>query len=209
MAELEPMRDHWWWRPGWRVGRSFYTWHVTFADQITAAQLVTDYASVLDQLPQLDRVPLEWLHLTMQGIGFTDEVALADVDRIVDAARKHCAELEPFTVTIGPAHVDPESIQMPVRPVEPLAVVRDTIRAAIGEVWSIERVPEAAGGYRPHVSLGYSNSAAPAEPIVDTLVRHGERTAEVNVSAVSLIDLDRDRKAYEWIEVATVPLGRP
>jgi 2'-5' RNA ligase len=98
---------------------------------------------------------------------------------------------------------------MPVRPVEPLAAVRDTIRAAIGDVWSIERVPEAANGYRPHVSLGYSNSASPAEPIADALARHGERTAEVNVSAVSLIDLNRDRKAYEWIEIVKVPLGRP
>jgi hypothetical protein len=46
----------------------------------------------------------------MQGIGFTDEVERADVDRIVDAVHKHCAELAPFTVTIGPAHVDPETM---------------------------------------------------------------------------------------------------
>src|SRR4051794_39008380 len=103
MADLERMRDHWWWRPGWRVGRSFYTWHITFTDQPAAAQLVADYAPMLAQLPQLEPVPLEWLHLTMQGIGFTDEVDRADVDRIVDAAHKRCAELEPFAVTIGPA----------------------------------------------------------------------------------------------------------
>ncbi len=55
--------------------------------------------------------------------------------------------------------------------------------------------------------LSRGSSAAPAEPIADALARHGERTAEVNVSAVSLIDLNRDRKAYEWTEVVTVPLG--
>ncbi|MEV4362688.1 hypothetical protein [Nonomuraea sp. NPDC049625] len=26
-------RGHWWWRPGWRVGRSFYTWHILVEDQ--------------------------------------------------------------------------------------------------------------------------------------------------------------------------------
>ena len=49
------MRDHWWWRPGWRVGRSFYTWHVTFADQTAVAGLVADYAPVLERLPSLTR----------------------------------------------------------------------------------------------------------------------------------------------------------
>jgi 2'-5' RNA ligase len=208
VAELEPMRDHWWWRPGWRVGRSFYTWHVTFTGQPAAAQLVADYAPVLERLPQLDPVPLEWLHLTMQGIGFTDEVDRSDVDRIVDAARKRCAELEPFTVTIGPARVDPETIQMPVQPVEPLAALRHAIRAAIGDVWGAENVPEPADGYRPHVSLGYSNTAGSADPVADALAHHGEHVAEVTVSAVSLIDLNRDRKAYEWAEVATASLGR-
>jgi hypothetical protein len=24
------MRNHWWWRPGWRVGRRMCTWHATF-----------------------------------------------------------------------------------------------------------------------------------------------------------------------------------
>ncbi len=209
MATLPPMRDHWWWRPGWRVGRSFYTWHITFAQQSAATQLAADYATVLDQLPQLDPVPPQWLHLTMQGIGFTDEVARAEVDRIVDAARRHCAQLEPFTVTIGPAHVDPESLHLPVRPAPPLAALRHTIRAALSEVWSTDRVPEQAGGYRPHVSLGYSNSRGPAEPIADALARHGEHTTEITVSTVSLIDLNRDHKAYEWIEVTTVPLGHP
>jgi 2'-5' RNA ligase len=209
MADLEQMRDHWWWRPGWRVGRSFYAWHITFTDQPAAAQLVADYAPVLAQLPQLEPVPLEWLHLTMQGIGFTDEVDRAEVDRIVDAAHKRCAELEPFAVTIGPARVDPETIQMPVRPAESVGAVRQAIRSAIGDVWGAENVPEPAGGYRPHVSLGYSNSSGPAEPIAEALERHGERIAEVTVSAVSLIDLNRDQRAYEWTETASVPLGHP
>ena len=24
------MTSHWWWRPGWSVGRAVYTWYVTF-----------------------------------------------------------------------------------------------------------------------------------------------------------------------------------
>ena len=207
MTKLEPMRDHWWWRPGWKIGRSFYTWHVTLADQPGARDLVSGYAPALAQLPMLDPVPLRWLHLTLQGIGFTDEVTRTDAERIVTAARARCARLAPFTATIGPAHVDPETVQMPVRPIEPLAELRIAIRHAIGDVWGEDNVPEPENEFRPHISLGYVNSAGPAAAVADALAAHAALAADVTVSAVSLIDLNRDNQAYEWTDVATVSLG--
>lgn len=39
----ETVHDHWWWRPGWRLGRSFYASHITFTDQPEAARLVASY----------------------------------------------------------------------------------------------------------------------------------------------------------------------
>lgn len=207
MAELESMRDHWWWRPGWKVGRSFYTWHVTFANQPRAQQLVDDYAPVLKDLPMFDPIPLRWIHLTTQGIGFTDEVDQSDVSKIVDAVRRHCAAIEPFTVTLGPAHVDPEALMLPVRPVEPLVVLRNAIRAGIGDVWGADNVPESARGFNPHVSLAYSNAAGSAEAVAAKLAARPQTTADVTIGSVSLIDLNRDHKAYEWSDVATVPLG--
>lgn len=87
----EQMRDHWWWRPGWRVGRSFYTWHITFDDQPAAHQLADGYAPALDGLTTLDLIPPQWLHLTMQGVGFTDEVSRNHVAEIVRAGHKPAA----------------------------------------------------------------------------------------------------------------------
>lgn len=112
----------------------------------------------------------------------------------MSAASDRCGELDPFTVRIGPARIDPEAIYLLVRPVEPLATVRSAIRGAIADVWGAENVPESAEGYRPHVSLGYSNSAGPAELIAEALAGRHERTAEITVTAVSLIDLNRDHR---------------
>ena len=117
---VERMRDHWWWRPGWRVGRSFYTWHITFGNQPAVHQVADGYAPALDGVPTLDLIPPLWLHLTMQGVGFTDEVSRADADRIVGAVRAGCAVLAPFTVTLGPARVDAEALKLPVPPPNPL-----------------------------------------------------------------------------------------
>ncbi|WP_197523346.1 hypothetical protein [Actinokineospora pegani] len=109
MSASAPMRDHWWWRPGWKVGRSFYTWHFTFADQPQVAELLARYGT--------------------------------------------------------------------------------------------------ADGFRAHVTLGYSNSAGPAAPVAHALDKCGSHTAEVTISTVSLINLNRDHKAHEWSDVATVRLG--
>jgi hypothetical protein len=84
------MREHWWWRPGWRIGRCMYTWHVTFAAQPRLRDLVTVYQDALAPLPGLDPIPMQWLHLTMQGIGFTDEVSSQDI-----AASRHVAGISP------------------------------------------------------------------------------------------------------------------
>ncbi|MGM1060648.1 hypothetical protein [Saccharothrix sp. Mg75] len=68
-------------------------------------------------------------------------------------------------------------------------------------------MPEPEAGFRAHVSLGYSNASGPAEPVAQALNSHGGHTGEVTVSSVSLINLNRDRKAYEWTDVASVCLG--
>ncbi|MGH3625360.1 MAG: 2'-5' RNA ligase family protein [Sciscionella sp.] len=201
------MRNHWWWRPGWKLGRSFYTWHITFGGKSDVRALADSYVPLLANLPVLDRVPVRWLHLTVQGLGFTDEIDRTDVDAIVQATEHRLAELQPFTATIGPPQVDPETIHMPVQPVEPLRRLRAVTRGAIGDVWGDQNVPEMAEGWRPHVTLGYSNAAGPAEPITEALATQQAQTVEVEIAAVSLINLNRDNKAYEWVDVATVRLG--
>jgi 2'-5' RNA ligase len=202
----EEVRDHWYWRPGWRPGRSFYTWHVTFTDQPAVARLFSSYRPVIGRLPGITPVPLEWLHLTMQGVGFSDRVDRREVDRIVAAARERCARLERFEVTIGPAKVDAETVQMPVRPAEPLRLVRRALRDAIGDVWGPDSIPETPEWARPHVSLGYWNIAQPAAPLVDVLAESKEQTAELTIRSVSLIDLNRDHQMYQWTELAAAAL---
>lgn len=94
-------------------------------------------------LPGLDLVPAKWLHLTMQGVGFTNDVPSADVDAIVDAARRRLAGVEPPQVRIGPARVASEGIALGVVPREGLAAVRNGLRAAIADVWAVASSPRA------------------------------------------------------------------
>jgi 2'-5' RNA ligase len=206
MRMFEEVRDHWTWRPGWRLGRSFYTWHITFAEQPAAVALAAGYQEVIGGMPGITPVPPQWLHLTMQGVGFTDRVPLPDLDGIVEAARARVRALPSFTVKLGPAVVDPETIQLPVTPADQLQILRNTLRTAIADIWGPNSVPELPE-LRPHVSLGYWNARGPAAPLRTRLAETAEHTATMPITAISLINLNRDHQMYEWTTVATCTLG--
>lgn len=205
-AHASQMRDHWWWRPGWGTGRRFYTWHLTFDDQPKLHRLVQTYQNRLSGFPALRPVPTEWLHLTIQGLGFTDEVADEEVTAVVAAARERLADLSPLVLTFGPAVVFAEAIVLPPTPAEDVSRVRTTLRAAIADVRGDDNVPESAGGYRPHVSLAYSTAEQPAEPIVGVLEATAVDAVTITVDKASLIVLGRDEGMYRWRTVDSVAL---
>ncbi|PJE99662.1 hypothetical protein CUT44_03960 [Streptomyces carminius] len=214
-ADLPPgqhakeMRDHWWWRPGWQVGQRALTWHLTFEGQTAFHRLVEGYQRVLARFPGLEPVPVSWLHLTMQGIGFTSGVAPADVARIETAVRERLAVLSVPTPTFGQVVVADEAVVLPPDEEGEKAIraVRAAIRSGIGSVWGVDGVPENSSHYRPHVSIAYSNRTQDAAPVVEAITVAGEQSVRLDVPTASLIELHRDRRVYEWEVVAEVPIG--
>lgn len=204
--DIEFMRNHWWWRPGWSVGRRFYTWHLTFEGQSDVQRLAAEYRAALAPLGDaLTPIPDPWLHLTMQGIGFVGEAKESDVEAIIAAAGQRLAHVPAFDVEIGPAVLDPEAILLHVHPDGPVRAVRDAIRAAIGDV--LDEVPEKAEGFTPHVSVAYSASDGPAAPVAQVLDGLNLVPARARISSAELIVLHRDNQMYEWEPYAAVPLG--
>lgn len=204
--QASTLKEHWYWRPGWAPGRSFYTWHLIFAGQPALFDMVRRIQAALD-LPGLDLVPLDGLHLTMQGVGFTDEVRREDVDAIVEAARSRCTALPPLRIDLGPVDPDPEGVGLLVSPWAPVERTRLAVRDAIGSVWSA--VPESVDGFRPHVTVAYSGADVPAEQVRDRLrPLRSVPPVQISIGAIQLIALNRDGRVYLWDVVASVPFGR-
>ncbi|MEU7642447.1 2'-5' RNA ligase family protein [Streptomyces sp. NPDC039016] len=199
------MANHWWWRPGWTVGRRFYTWRLTFADQSDVHRYVGAHRDVLTPLPGLDLIPDQWLHLTMQGLGFTHEVDDYDVQAIIRTARSHLAALPPLQLTLPEVIVTPEAVVIPAQPAQDVVDLRRALRAAIAAVWPA--VPESADGFRPHLSVAYSNSTGPAEPVQQAIENVTAAPATARITTADLIVIHRDRKMYEWETYAQLPLG--
>jgi 2'-5' RNA ligase len=200
------MRDHWWRRPGWRTGRSWYARHVTLPSQPRLHELVAVYQDALASLPGLDPIPMQWLHLTMQGIGFTDQVTSQDITAIAEAAKQRLATQPPVPLVIGPALVDAESIMLTVHPAAALDPVRAAVRAAIADVRGPSQVPEGED-WTPHISMAYSHTTDPAAPYIDAISTVSPAPAEPTIPSVQLIELNRDTNLYQWATKADVPLG--
>ncbi|MEU9190290.1 2'-5' RNA ligase family protein [Streptomyces sp. NPDC048484] len=205
-TQPETMRNHWWWRPGWSVGRRFYTWHLTFESQDDVHRLAAEYRSALAPLGDiLTPIPDRWLHLTMQGIGFVGETKEQDIHAIVDAAHARLATIPAFDLQIGPEVLDPEAVLLQVHPDGPVRAVRNAIRDAIGDV--LDEVPEEAEGFTPHISVAYSAGNGTAEPIAQVLADRNLTPAQARISSAELIVIHRDNQMYEWESFAKVPLG--
>jgi 2'-5' RNA ligase len=200
--------DHWYWRPGHRPGRPFYTWHLTFEDQHDLHRLVSQYQTALRALPFLDLVPVEWLHITMQGVGFTDEVPRDDLAALVDAIRHRLEGLLAPTLVFQRVTVRPEALALYPSPAESVHRIRSTIREAMLGAQT-GHVRERETGYQPHLSIAYVNtSSAPTQASAQLAEVRAEPATAV-ISNVSLIALQRHGRLYRWQTVQSIPLPLP
>jgi 2'-5' RNA ligase len=200
----EGITRHWWWRPGWRPGSRFYTFHFTFAAQPDVQELAARARERLAAFAWLDPVPGEWLHCTTQGVGFAGDVSETDLSAIASAARGRLAAVAAAAVTITAPHAASEGALCDVVPGGgSLDRARDAARAAIADVWGADRVPEALE-WTPHVSVAYANAGGPAAPVDAALA--GIQPAAAILPALDLIRLGRDRHVYEWETIESIPL---
>jgi 2'-5' RNA ligase len=204
MGDFTDVRNHWWWRPGQRVGRRFYAVHATFAAAAEVQEMAAQARDRLADIPYLDLIPGRWLHLTMQGLGFADEVGDGDLAAIAAAAAARLAMVPPVTITLGQPEVAGEGVTCWVSPPRALDQVRDAVRAGVADVWGDGRVPESPD-WTPHVSVAYANADGPGGAIEAAL--KGMGGIETTVRAVDLIRLGRDNRVYEWETIASLPLG--
>ncbi|MEV4167509.1 2'-5' RNA ligase family protein [Nonomuraea dietziae] len=211
IENADEVRSHWWPREGWRPGRLVYTWHLTFEHAPQLHQLSERYQAALDGIGSHNPIPAQWLHLTMQSIGFVDEISEWQLDQVSDAVAARLAGLAPIELTFHRPTVIGEAVVLTPTPAEPVHDIWREIRTGIAEVsGNAPTAAEQAKGFRPHVSLTYINIPGSAKPYIEALEATETDAVSVNVDQVALIVQNRvldPEWVYRWHTHATVPLG--
>jgi 2'-5' RNA ligase len=202
ITEPDSVKRHWWWRPGMRPGRRFYTVYVVLEEPGFADlhRLIDQYQAALAPISHVDVIPRPWRHMTVQGIGFTDEVSAADIAGMAETAQQHLAQLPPIELTFRQPAIShtTEAITLSPDNSEQMHAVRTAVRAGIADVWGDDGVPEADTVFRPHASVAYINADGPAQPIRDAIDSVCAEPARALVTSVAIIEMHRDNAMYQW-----------
>lgn len=180
----------------WDAGERYYTVHVTFHEQHQLHEHAQAWRRVLAPYDQLDLVPDEWLHLTMQGLGRAGAVDQGQVEAIADRAGARLAKLSGFEVSVGDPVFTPDAVRFEPQPAAPVAGARRAVREAIGEIWP--QVPERADGFVPHITAGYGNQDADARALVAAIEAAEIPPVTIEITHVDVILLGRDEGTYTW-----------
>lgn len=207
MPHADQVRNHARWRPGWYAGRTGYAWLLPLANQPGLRKLVNDYQYALRDLPGFDLVPLEWMHILVQEIGFTDEVDESQLEPLLAAARTRLASVLPLTLAFHHAVVLPESLSLPAEPQSTVLELRGAVREVTAEVIGELKLPAEPEDIDKHVSLAHSTTDGPAIFAIATLGSTAVEPSVAKVPALSLVKLNRDHSCSEWETIAEVSLG--
>lgn len=195
-ADHDEMANHWWWRPGWKVGTRFYAWHITLDGQDDLHELIDVYQQALKPFPTLDPIPRKWRHITLQGFGHIEQVTDQQRDEAVHAVGERLARLDPIESTFQRAAIFREAIALPPNNPDAYANLRNEIRAGITDAWGW--CPENPGGFRAHTSAVYSSGASSTQDMRATLDAAHIEPAGTVFQTVDLILMHRDHRMYEW-----------
>ncbi len=206
----EILQNHWYEIPDWPPGRQLWSVYLTFGTVASVLDVVDHYQQFLRPMPELDMVEPGFLHATIQGIQFTDELHERDIDRLVMTLREYLGAFSPQEFVTGAPETDKDAVQLPIYPSEPLHALRSMLRNGIKEsLTSVElyTLPEPTNGFSPHVSIAYANAQISVRRIHEALEAIPPRVAGFTPLSVAIIKLRRESRRWSWTDELLVPLG--
>jgi len=183
---------------------------MTLDDQPQLRGLVADYQQALTDVMGIDLIPPQWLHLTMQGIGFTDEINTDELAAVDQALTARLAGIEQPAVAFRYLTVHPEAVYLKAHPAAVLYPLRlkmhEAALSALGPERFTEPTPDRTR-FLPHASIGYINRDGDTDPIAAALSKLTTRAVDTTFTKADLLEFHRDNRMYEWNSATPIPIG--
>jgi 2'-5' RNA ligase len=156
-------------------------------------------------VPTLDAVPLPWLHLTLDDIGFVDQLSPGQIEAVVESGLSATDGWKMPPVTLGPVDTMEDALVLRASPKAELGQLRDRLRDSTETVLG----PDATSGlrdFRPHVTVAYSNGDCDQRTVMEPL---GAVSSDQVVAAppqLTLAEVTRRNRHYQWTARAAITL---
>lgn len=203
--DVGELHDHWAeWRPEWTASRERLLWYLTFGDRPEVVDVAREASRSLPGCG-VDVVPPDWLHLTLEDLGFADEVLPGSARAAGQAVQEVLADEPPVRITLGPVSVLPGAVVLVARPVDHLRRLRALVRGA-GASTGLQPV-EAHEELWPHVSLGYVNGRTDHQRVLREVDSLPPVSLEVTCDRLVQVQVIRANAHYRWRIIGEVRLG--
>ncbi len=203
--KADEIKDHWAWRPEWTPHRPRLLWYLTFEGAPDVRAAAAPPGDVL-RAAGADVVPPEWLHLTMNHVGFADELDERAVRASADEVGRRLRDEEPFELTLGPVHQLSDAVVLEAGPAEPLQKLRGTVVGAMAHTGMAEP-DDIDEVFWPHVSLCYLNSRTDRARVGEMVRTADHSTVSVRCDRLFQVLVTRTGAHYRWQVLEDVKLG--
>jgi len=192
---FERTQNHWWWREGWGPGTRYLTWHLSFEGATPLHEAAQRACEALSTVPGVDVVPVEWLHLTMTGVGHSDDFDSSSLKEHVDSVLSAASRTSVIPLVFDRLFIYQEGVCLSATSpgLQELRTLQSELVSAAGGP-----VPDPDEVFYPHVSLGYFSREISEEALSDALDLADLRPVVVASPRLSLIELGRDDRVYTW-----------
>jgi 2'-5' RNA ligase len=206
LAIATGLRDHWQWRPEWASNRPCLLWYLAFPDQPALWGLAERVHARVNRVKAVDVVPLRWMHLTLDDVGFVDELTPGQVEDVVESVHAALEGWKVPPIILGPVTTTVGALVLRGAPEVELGQLRDRLRASTGAVLG----PDAAsvlGDFWPHVTLAYSNDACDRRTVMEPLGAISSDRVVVAGSHLTLAAVTRRSRHYQWTARSVIALA--
>lgn len=204
------MRNHWAREEAWRPGQRLWALYVTCGSMPPLVEHATAYQESLSQVRGLDLVEPRWLHMTVLGVGFVEEVDPDGMARLLDRVTTLAAAAPPVDLVAAAPRARTDAVWMSVSTTPSIVPLRedlaDAVRTCLGREPHALPLPRA--GFTPHISIAYANADPPRAEEVDEHLSEVDRPpTSFRASHLSLLRLRRGDARWSWDQEQRIPFG--
>jgi 2'-5' RNA ligase len=201
------MRDRWQNRAEPGPGQGTVYWHMLFHDHPEVRAAAKEAQERLSCFGGFHMTPERWLHMTTLIAGSTDQISSDQMKAMLSEAKETLSTVQPIPVTLGRVLYHPEAIMLGIQPERALdPILRAAQQATRKATRSDGTINGSLPSWTPHVTISYSTTQQPAEPIIAALGNELP-SREVVISALSLVIQWGPERLWDWEPVGTVQLG--